>query len=85
MPKIVVSKRPAHTLTRFQFINRFTLDEMVAIESAADNDPEVRVFLRLLDVAENVDLQNEKLVAGLNLLVSKGLITQERLKEILNE
>ena len=85
MPKIAISKQPVPKLTRFQFVNRFTLEEMVAIESAADNDPEVRVFLRLLDVAEDIDLQNEKLLSGLNLLVSKGILTQERLEEVLSE
>ena len=85
MPEVVISKPVSPKLTRFQFINRFTFEEMVAIEEAASKDTEVRVVLRMLELAEEIDIQNDRLRAGIDLLVSKGLLTRERFDEILSE
>jgi hypothetical protein len=71
------------TLTKLQFNNRFTFDELVAIEVATETNPGVRVFKNQLFLTDYVDLTNTNTIDGINYLVSQSLITQERADIIL--
>ena len=80
---------PARTIpvltkfTRLEFQKRFTFDELVAIESAAETSPGVRVLQRQQLSAEYIDLNDEATQLGVMYLVSVGLLTHARGVEIL--
>jgi hypothetical protein len=73
--------KTANIYTKLEFLNRFTSQERIAIRSSAD--PIVEDFMELLNAASEVDKTYADTVAGMNYLVSAGLITQQRLEEIL--
>jgi hypothetical protein len=76
---------PVYTwvITKVAMISRFTPQEYVGIVSATKTDVEVQAWYDLFQAASKVDLQDERTVAGINALVPKNLITQERADTIL--
>lgn len=75
---------PDSKITKLAFRNRFTFAEKVALEDAAKTDTEVKVLLDDQAAAQYIDLDRADTAAGLDLLVTKGLLTQQRRDEILN-
>ena len=71
-------------ITRLAFRNRFTFSEKLAIETAAESDAAVRVLLKDQEAATFIDLARLDTQQGVQLLVSKGLITAQRAAEILS-
>lgn len=63
---------------------RFTFTELCALESAAQTIVQVKVLIGNLNVASFVDLTRSDTISGLGLLVSLGLLTSQRMSEILN-
>lgn len=84
MPEVVIATPPAPALTKLDFLKRFTFDERVAIETAAETDPMVRVVKESFKVSEEIRIDDPEMVAGMALYVAKGLITEERKIEILS-
>lgn len=70
-------------MTKLQFQLRFTFEELVAIEAAAETSAAIRVLQRQQQVAEYIDLADPNTQLGIMYLVSAGLLTQERGTEIL--
>jgi len=65
-------------LSPAEFMQRFTVQERIAIRGERGTDPVVHDFLSLLEVAQNVDLDDPATVAGVGYLVSVNLLTAER-------
>ena len=80
-PQVVASV--VTRMTRLQFQLKFTFAELVAIETAAETNPGVRVLQRQQENAEFIDLADEHTINGIMYLISIGLLTQERGTEIL--
>lgn len=80
---------PVRTLfTKLEFRSRFTDAELVAIEVAKDTGTtQVKAYLRVLSdnmaVANDIDIADPRTIAGVQLLVSLGLLTSPRATEIL--
>ena len=70
-------------MTHLAFRKRFTFTERTAIETAAMTDPEVRTVQKDFDAAKEIDLTYPDLIAGISLLVAKGLLAQARADAIL--
>lgn len=83
MPEIVIATPPTPPMSRLDFIKRLTFAERVAIETAAATDPEVRVVKESLKVANEIRVDDPEIIAGISLYVSKGLIAEPRIVEIL--
>ena len=75
---------PATRITRLAFRNRFTFAEKVAIETAAETDAALRVLLKDQEAATFIDFSRQDTQQGVQLLVSKNLITASRAAEILS-
>jgi hypothetical protein len=73
--------KTANVYTKLEFLNRFTSQERIGIRSSTD--PVVEDFMELLNAASEVDKTYPDTVAGMTYLVSVGLLTQQRLEEIL--
>ena len=71
-------------LTKLQFENRFTFEELIAIETAAETNPGIRVLKSKQSKADYIDLLDENTQLGIMYLISVGLLTQERGTEILS-
>jgi hypothetical protein len=70
-------------MSKLKFNQRFTFEELVAIETAAESNPGIRVFQSQLSLADYIDLVNQNTIDGVNYLVSLNLLTQERANNIL--
>lgn len=70
-------------ITKLAFMNRFTMEELAAIYTAAKTNVMVEVFLDKLKLAEEVNLADEQTIAGLYALAAGELLTEDRVKEIL--
>jgi hypothetical protein len=80
---------PPEPLTRLGFMSRFTDAELVGIEVARQSAPEVEVRATLTVLKESwlaateVDVTDPRTQQGVALLVQMGLLTEERMHEIL--
>ena len=74
---------PAKIITKLAFMNRFTMEELAAIYTAAKSEVLVEVFLDKLKMAEYVDVADPQTIAGLQALAASGLLTEARVQEIL--
>lgn len=81
---VIKANQLSHKITRLAFRNRFTFEEKVAIETAAENDAVVRVLLKDQSEATYIDLARADTQQGTMLLVQKNLLTVERAEEILS-
>jgi hypothetical protein len=81
-PEPVPYVEPLITKAAFRF--RLTDAEYTSILEAADTDYAVKAWVETFNMVSQVNLSDERTVAGLNVLVSKGLLTQERATEILS-
>lgn len=69
--------------TPLQFLEKFTESEQLAVVSATMANPQVKLWYDKLLSALDVNIEDERLIAGMNALVQFGLITQDRANEIL--
>jgi hypothetical protein len=81
--RYTIVRATPRTLSRLDFRSRFTFEERVAIELAAESDPAVRVLLRDFDAAGDIDPDDPRTVAGVDLLITKGRVAAERRDVIL--
>lgn len=70
--------------TKLEFRNKFTFEELIAIEEASLDDAGVRVLQTNLNVAEFINILDVNTQQGIMYLVSKNLLTSERASEILS-
>ncbi len=71
-------------ITKVAMISRFTNSEYVGILSAAKTDVEVQAWVDVFYAANQVNLADPRTRSGLQMMVSKNLLTQARADEILN-
>jgi len=75
-------------VTKLEFMERFTDTELEAITSMSKKDTgvgnKVSVFMKKLDLADQIDLDDARLQAGVNGMESLGLIGAGRAAVILN-
>jgi hypothetical protein len=71
------------TYTSYQFLLRFTAEERAAFRAAAITDTIVADFQELATAAHEISTDNPTTLAGMNYLVSAGLITEQRKQEVL--
>ena len=68
-------------LTKLEFYSRFQLAESVAIETSTD--PILKVLQKQQTIAEYIDLNDPDTLQGVGYLYNTGIITMERMLEIL--
>ena len=71
-------------ITKIALLNRMTDAEFIGIINAAKTDAEVELWKTRFDNSTSIDLNDgNRVVAGFPMLVTKGLLTQERATAIL--
>lgn len=73
---------PPKTYTRVQLIDQLG-DSYVSVVSGAKTDVETEVWLEKFRLTDFFDFANQNTVNNMQLLVTKGYITQSRLDEIM--
>lgn len=71
-------------ISRLAYTARFTIDEHAAIMAATATDPMVAALMDRRSQALHIDLDYPEQRTGLDYLVSKGLLTAERVEAILS-
>ena len=84
MPKIAISTIPSPAISKLDFLKRLTFAERVAIETAAETDPEIRVVKQSWLAANEIKIDDPEMVLGIDLYISKGLIAIDRKEDILS-
>lgn len=69
--------------TSFEFLNRFTPAERADIRAEATTDADLADFLMMLECAQEILNNEATTTAGMDYLVSLGLLTRARADEIL--
>lgn len=72
------------TYTAYQFLMRFTAAERAAFRAAAVTDSNVADFQELATAAQEINTDNPVTIAGMEYLVSQGLLTEQRKQEVLD-
>lgn len=73
----------ARTLTKLEYLRRFTVDERVAIRAAAASNPLLADYLQLMELATEIDTADPDTVSAVTMLEQAGLIDAGRAEEIL--
>jgi hypothetical protein len=81
-PVIIVPALP-NIITKLAMIDRFTEAEYEGVLTAAKTDVQVQGWLDRFNVSNQINLDDSRTINGINLLVSKNLLTQARADEIL--
>lgn len=74
----------ARTLTGLQYMTRFTQAELETIYGLADVNLSVRVWVKMFERADVVDLDDARTVTGLQQLEAAGILATGRAAEILS-
>lgn len=74
---------PVYEWSVLDFLRRFTAQERIAARQAAKTDPILEDFWGLLDRATIVRNDDPDVLLGLGYLVQQGLLTAERMKEVM--
>lgn len=83
---------PRTKMTKYQFRRRFTLDELIKFDNpelfvsnlTAQQKAIARTLTRSFDAATEIDLADDQLQYGIQLMVQWGLLTAERAEQILD-
>jgi hypothetical protein len=70
-------------ITRLAFRYRMTDEEYVGILNAAKTDVSVAAWVETFNIVSQVNLNDPRTKSGLDMMVSKGLLTSQRETEIL--
>lgn len=76
---------PKTVFTSLEFRDLFTINEQLSIRESQLVDMEVGLVYDMMLSAQNIDISDLRTVQGMDLLVSKGLLTNQRRNEILLE
>lgn len=73
----------ARLMSKLDYLNRFTDNELEAIYTAAKTNVTVEVWLEKFRLASEISLDDPKTISGVNFLEQSGLISTGRAAEIL--
>lgn len=71
------------TMTRLEFMRRFTASERIATRAAAASNPVISDMLAMQDAASYIDLDDPDTQAGVVYLESLGVIAEGRAAQVL--
>lgn len=75
----------APVITKVAMITRFTDPEFVGILTAAKTDVEIEGWYARFSASATINLNDSRTIAGVDLLVTKNLLTQDRATAILTD
>jgi len=73
----------APTYTRLQFLFLFTPQEVIAVQNAALTNESVAYYNYMINAVVTLQLTDQTVINGVNMLATEGVITPERAAQIL--
>lgn len=71
------------TVSKLEFMNRLTQEELIAIYTAAKTSVQIEIFLAKFNVApDEIHLDNPELIASLTAMESAGILAVGRAAQI---
>jgi len=71
------------TVSKLEFMNRLTQEELIAIYTAAKTSVQIEIFLAKFNVApDEIHLDNPELIASLTAMESAGILAAGRAAQI---
>jgi len=83
--EVAQAEQPRGPLSRLDFMNLFSDSEMAAIYEAEAGSTLIKVWVKKLEAASQIDLSDQRTIDGINALESAGLIGAGRAAEILGQ
>lgn len=83
-PDVPVVAPVIRTLTKLEYLRRFTVEERVAIRAAAEQNQVLADYLQLMELAQDINTGDADTIAAVIMLEQAGLIAAGRAQEILN-
>ena len=83
-PDAPVVAPTSHTLTKLEYLRRFTDKERIAIRAAAEQNAVLADYLQLMELAQDINTGDADTIAAVTMLEQAGLIAAGRAQEILN-
>jgi hypothetical protein len=77
------AKDSSRTLSKLEYLRRFTGTERISIRTAAKSNAVLEDYLAMLELAEEIRLDDADTVAAVNMLEQVGLLATGRAAEIL--
>ena len=74
---------PAPEYTRLQFLFLFTPEEVIAIQTASLTNDAVAYYNYMINAVVTLQLTDQTVIDGVNMLATQGVITPERAAQIL--
>lgn len=71
------------TLTKFQFLSRFTKEERILIRNTAKTNDQLFDFMQMLELSGEIQLTNPETTSGVRFLEVAGLLAAGRADQIL--
>lgn len=82
-PPEYIPPAPAPSITKLEYMGRFTDSELISIYTAAKSNVAIEVWLEKFKLAAEIYLQDQRTIDGLNALAAAGILTSERVSVIL--
>jgi len=79
----VLDKTIKNSLTKYQFMSRFTAAERITMEGASAQSPELADWIMLFKLTEEIKLGDPNTIGGVTMLETVGIIGVGRAAEIL--
>lgn len=74
---------PAPEYTRLQFLFLFTPEEVIAVQNSALTNESVAYYNYMINAVVTLQLTDQPVINGVNMLATEGVITPERAAQIL--
>jgi hypothetical protein len=71
-------------LTKFQFISRLTMGERLAIYTAENSNPTIKMWLEMFRICQEIEPDNPDTIQGVQMLEALGFIGAGRAEQILH-
>jgi hypothetical protein len=83
LPNTETTPPPARILTRLAFLDRFSVQELTTLYTAAPASPQIQVWLDMYRVSDEINLDDARLIAGVEGLENAGIIGVGRAAQVL--
>jgi len=78
-----MASKKRRIMSKLEFKRQFSMGELVAFKTAAKSDATMEVFDDLLNISEEINLDDPLIAQGMDYLVTKEIITQEKMDLII--
>ena len=83
-PETPADEPVSRTLTKLEYLRRFTVEERVAIRAASEQNPVLADYLQLMELAQEINTGDPDTIAAVTMLEQVGLLAEGRAQEVLN-